>query len=198
MANVALNSAEGPVIPIGASMGGLVALEMWRLAPERIAALALFDTDPGADRPEKFAGRAELLARMLEEGMEPVVRRDLVPRYDAAQTNVAAFEIAVDMALALGVAAYAAQHAALASRQDYWALLAQIHVSALVVCGDDDGICPPALHERMAAAIANARLVQIPGGGHLPSLARPAETTEVLVSWLVGLLDHESVANTQR
>ncbi len=201
MASVALGCAAGQLVPIGLSMGGLVALEMWRQAPERVNALALFDIDPAADTPEKLAGRTELLAGMRKVGMEAVLRQQLVPRYFAAGANAcadtSAFEIAVDMALAQGISAYVAQHAALSSRQDYSTLLKHIDVPTLVACGDDDGICPLALHQRVAATIATARLVQIHCGGHLPSLAKPDETTEVLSGWLSEAVLHDSVANMQ-
>ena len=195
MARIALGCTTEPVLPIGLSMGASVALEIWRLAPERVSALALFDFDPAADTSEKYAGRCAMLARMREDGMESVVRRELVPRYFAANVCASldrnhsadavtdAMEVAVDMALAHGVTAYTAQHAALSARQDYSALLAHIRVPTLIACGDDDSICPPALHMRTAAMISTARFAQIQGGGHLPSLAKPGETTAVLADW---------------
>ena len=63
MAETALATVSGPVVPIGLSMGGMVALEIWRQASSRVAAIALFDTNPGADTPERRAIReAQLIA----------------------------------------------------------------------------------------------------------------------------------------
>ena len=189
MAGVALGSRAGMLIPIGLSMGGMVALEMWCRAPQRVAALALFDTDAGADTADRAKSRQQLLLQVENGGAHALLtaaREQLVPRYFArpALAFPQAFEIAVDMAVTQGAAAYAAQHHALATRQDYWAALPTIAVPTLIACGDDDPVCTSALHVEMSAAIPSASLHQIPAGGHLPPLAQPTLTRDVLATWL--------------
>jgi pimeloyl-ACP methyl ester carboxylesterase len=65
MAARALSNMEGPVVPIGFSMGGIVAIEMARQVPERIAGIALLDTNPGADLPERAAARPRQQDRVV-------------------------------------------------------------------------------------------------------------------------------------
>ena len=137
MASVAFASSAGMLVPIGLSMGGMVALEMWCRAPQRVAALALFDTDAGADTADRAKSRQQLLLQLEKGGAHAVsttAREQLVPRYfaSAASAFPRAFEIAVDMAVTQGAAAYAAQHHALATRQDRWAALPTIAVPTLI------------------------------------------------------------------
>ena len=88
------------------------------------------------------------------------------------------------MALELGVAAFAAQITALATREDSWPLLQDISVPTLVACGADDRICTPDSHRRMASVMRLATLAYIDRAGHLPPLEQPTQTTRVLRSWL--------------
>ena len=189
MAATALDQAPGPVIPIGLSMGGVVALEIWRQAPERVVAMALFDTNPGPDTRDRFALRAAQSRAAAQSGLGAMVASQLLPSYFSARrpTNASLCDTVVAMANEQGSAAYIAQSAALATRLDAWSILKGIDVPVLVACGIDDRICPLELHQRMATLLPKATLRPIADSGHLAPLEQPEVTTQVLVTWLKSL-----------
>jgi 3-oxoadipate enol-lactonase len=172
-----LADVDGQLVPVGSSMGGYLAFELWRRAPERIAALALVGTRPGADAPEARAGRAATLALLESEGVE-AHWSGLGPKLTAAPSDRAR-EIALDQ----DPARLANAVAAMRDRPDSTSLLPEIGVPVLVVAGGKDAIIPPAEAEAMAAALPNARLVLLPGG-HLPPLERPDELARELLAFL--------------
>ena len=195
MATAALAGVQGAIIPIGLSMGGMVALEIWRQAAERVAALALFDMDPGADTPERCARRDAQLRSARRGEFRAMVESELAPVYfsPARRANAAlsAREVSlrstvVAMAIDQGVDAFAAQATALATRVDAWPLLEKIKVPTLVACGADDRICPPETHMRMAALLPVATFRSIRAAGHLAPLEQPEGTAHVLQTWLDG------------
>lgn len=182
MAGVALAAVAGPLIPIGLSMGGMVALEIWRQAAQRVVALALFGTDPGADTALPRARRDARVLRATHGEFRAMVEDDLVPSYFSSTraTEASPLETAVAMALAQGVGAFAAQATALATRPDCWALLERIAVPGLIACGSEDRICLPESHERMAARMPMAKLAIIANAGHLAPLEQPAAAARLL------------------
>lgn len=190
MAANALAASAGLIIPIGLSMGGMVALEIWRQAPERVAAIALFDTDCGGDTNERRRNRDAQILASVHGNFRKMVETQLLPGYFSAGSardpgmHQALTETVLAMALDLGVAVFAAQITALATREDSWPLLKNIDVPALIACGSEDRICTPDSHRKMAAIMALATLEYIDGAGHLPPLEQPAQTTRVLQSWL--------------
>ena len=191
MAASAMALIEGTIIPIGLSMGGMVALELWQQAPERIAAIALFDTDPGADTPARRAARDLQLLAATHGEFRNVIQTELKPAYfSPSNTNQALRQQVIDMALELGIGAFAAQLTALATRPDYWHLLPNVTVPTLVACGADDRICPPERHERMAKLLPQSQLAIIKDAGHLPTLEQADETTAVLKNWLNHIVKH--------
>ena len=190
MAANALAKHPGSLIPIGLSMGGIVALEIWRQASKRVIAMALFDTDCGADTNERRQNRDAQILMAVHGDFREMVETQLLPNYFSAdsvtnaKTHQALRETVIAMALDLGVAAFAAQITALATREDSWPLLENISVPTLVACGANDKICIPDSHRRMASAMRLATLAYIDGAGHLPPLEQPTQTTRVLRSWL--------------
>jgi pimeloyl-ACP methyl ester carboxylesterase len=193
MAAKALAEYTGSLIPVGLSMGGMVALEIWRQAPERVTAMALFDTDCGADTNARRRNRDAQILMAVHGDFRKMVETQLLPSYfsadsaNDAKTHQALHETVIAMALDLGVAAFAAQITALATRKDSWPLLDAISVPTLISCGTEDRICPSDSHRKMASAMPLATLAYIDGAGHLPPLEQPAETTRVLRSWLENL-----------
>ena len=186
MAAGALARAEGSMIVVGLSMGGMVALEIWRQAPERVAGLALFDTDPGPDTPQRRARRDAQLLRATHGELAAMVAEDLVPSYFSATgaLDPSLRSTVVEMALGQGVGAFAAQATALATRRDARPLLGHIDATALVACGAEDAICSPQSHARMASMMPRAEFVRIEGAGHLSTLEQPAASTVALRAWL--------------
>ena len=206
MATTALKQAEGPIIPIGISMGGIVALEIWRLAAERVTALALFDTDPGADTPERRAKRAAQIGAAMQDNFREIIELQLVPGYfssvqaadESRQISYQSLhDTVIAMALDQGVNAFIAQANALATRPDSWPLLSNINVPTLIACGADDRVCLPETHLLMASRLPTmmATFRSIPAAGHLPPLEQPEATTRLLQTWLEGLACRNAPVN---
>ncbi|SNR69031.1 alpha/beta fold hydrolase [Paracoccus sediminis] len=167
----------------GLSMGGIVAMEMLARQPGRIDRLALLDTNPRAELPEVQTRRAPQIARARAQGLERVMRDELIPHY-LAQDSDALADLCVDMALSLGPDVFERQSLALRDRADRQAALAGFDGPALVLTGADDRLCPMDWHDLMHALMPQSRLVVIDGAGHLPPLERPVETLAALRRWL--------------
>ena len=188
MAAKALATVTGAIIPIGHSMGGIVALEMWRQAADRIAAIALFDTDPRADTPERRTRRDAQVALALGGDFREVVETQLLPTYfsPSRSGDIALTETLIAMAIDQGAPAFAAQAEALASRPDSWPQLADITIPTLIACGADDRICPPDIHRPMASCLPASTFEIIAEAGHFAPLEQPDITTRLLRNWLDG------------
>ena len=195
MAAEALARVDGSIIPIGLSMGGIVALDIWRRAPERDAAIALFDTDPGADTPARRVKRDALVKLAARGDFREMIESQLVPAYFSQALSADTLlpgpdaslrDTVVAMALDQGADTFAAQATALATRPDAWPLLESINVPTLIACGADDRICLPQTHIRMAARLplGLATFRSIAAAGHLSPLEQAEEATRVLQTWL--------------
>jgi len=191
MAACALAEVQGTVIPIGISMGGIVALEIWRQIPDRIAAMALFDTNPSADSSERRAKRDELVVNATHGRFRETVELQLAPSYFSQNCNTIdqLRDIVVAMALDQGVEAFVAQAKALASRKDSWELLSHIQVPTLVMCGENDRVCEPDMQMQMAKLMPQSVFRTISAAGHLPFIEQPEATIKELCFWLNSLTD---------
>ena len=169
----------------GLSMGGILAMELVRQAPDRIDRLALLDTNPLAEAPEVRARRIPQIARVLAGELAAVMRDEMKPHYLAQGLHrQAILNLCMDMALDLGPQVFVAQSHALASRPDYCATLAAFNGPALVLMGAEDRLCPKSRHDLMHALMPQSRLVIIDGAGHLPVLEQPGPTAAALRDWL--------------
>ena len=191
MASTVLAAVDGPLIPIGLSMGGIVALAMWRQAPERIVALGLCGTNPGADPIERKNARATQLAIVESDGLQALAEQRLAPAYFAADSAQRAqlTHTVTQMTLDAGKARLTAQFAALSSRSDSWPTLPTITVPTLVMFGANDMVCPPQDQQRMAAQIPRACVHEIPQAGHLAPLEQANSTAVLIREWLHLLQD---------
>lgn len=170
----------------GLSMGGIVAMEVCRQAPERVTRLALLDTNHRAEAPERRALRRPQIERALRGGLGTVLTDELAPLYLAPENRHRSdlLGLVVAMGLALGPEVFARQSAALRDRPDQSATLRALVVPTLVLCGRHDALCPAERHEEIAALVRGADLRVIEGAGHLPTLERPTETSAALRAWL--------------
>lgn len=166
----------------GLSMGGIVALEMWRQARERITHLALLDTTPYADLPERTALRMEQIATVERGKLREVLVDSLKPRYLAAKNRGSQLLLKriLAMGLALGPEVFRRQSLALCDRPDSTAALTTIDCPALVLCGREDALCPAELHGTMAAAMPRADLLVLSDCGHLSAIEEPIAVTAAL------------------
>lgn len=185
MAAGALAAVEGAVLPVGFSMGAIVALEMARQAPERIAGLVLLDANPGADLPERAAVRPRQQDEVRAGGLERVVIGELKPRYLACanRRDRALLSLLRAMALDLGPDVFVAQSEALRTRADLRGVLPALDVAVLIACGAEDALCPPAWHEAMAAQARRATLHVVPDAGHMLPLEQPGLLADIIGDW---------------
>jgi pimeloyl-ACP methyl ester carboxylesterase len=179
-----LGLVDGPFVPVGCSMGGYLAFELWRQAQERIPALALVDTRATPDTPEQREARNDAIRLLGEAGREDFWD-DLAPRLFSASADPAVVARAREIALEQPLTGLVAAQETIRDRVDSRPTLATIDVPVLVAVGEEDGMTPPADAEAMAEAIAGASLVRVAGAGHLAPLERPVEVAEALVAFLV-------------
>ena len=169
----------------GLSMGGYVAFEILRQAPQRVARLALLDTSARQDPPKRLAVRRAGLA-MAASGRFAGVTRKLLPQlvHESRVDDAVGAEV-MAMAQRVGRAAFLRQQRAIIDRPDSLPLLPTLAVPTLVGVGEDDRMTLPEesriLHER----IPGARLHVFARCGHLPPLEVPQETAAVLRDWLL-------------
>jgi pimeloyl-ACP methyl ester carboxylesterase len=169
----------------GLSLGGYIAFAMSRLAPERIAKLALLNTSARSDTPEQTAAR-HVLITMAESGRLDEVTDMLTKFYlhRNRHSDEVLKGVVRAMAADTGPQAFVRQERAIISRPDSRPLLANIACPALVLVGDGDELTPLALAEEIAAGISGSRLVIVPDCGHLSTIERPDAVNAALEEWL--------------
>lgn len=176
-----------PAVVVGLSMGGYVALELWRRRPDLVRALVLADTRAEADTDEARENRVRVAQLARSEGAEPIARamlpsllapcnRDDGP--DGVEARVRR------MILATPPSTLIAALAGMASRKDSLATLDSIDVPTLVMVGQEDGITPPDAARTMADAIPDAELITVPDAGHLTPMERPEAFNQSLHTFL--------------
>jgi len=184
MAARIVNGTVGRIAIAGHSMGGRIALEVFRMAPNRVAGLALLDTGVHGVREAELPGRRELVEIAGRDGMRAVAA-DWMPQM-LAETRRGDAELIEGITEMLGrcpAEAFAAQQAGMMARNDLTSLLGEIRVPTLVATGEQDGWSSPAQHEEIAAAIPGAMLRIVPGAGHMMPVEDPTAATDMLVEW---------------
>lgn len=201
MAQQALDQADaaglGRLAVVGHSMGGRVAMEVWRLAPQRVAGLALLNTaahplgDDAAGHAER-ASRERLLQIGREQGLEVMARDWARPMVAPAWLDSPLFEQIIAMITRRTPAHHAAQIHALLNRPDAAPALRSVNVPSLLLCGEHDGWSPPARHAEMQALIqaggGATTLTVLPGVGHMAPMEAPQAVNAALATWLATLV----------
>ncbi len=172
----------------GLSMGGILAMEVLRQAPDRVAGLALMDTNPLAELDEVKARRAPQIAAAEAGNLYRVMREEMKPNYlTDGPRRTAILDLCMDMAMDLGPQVFVNQSKALRDRRDQTETLRAFTGPALILCGRDDLLCPVERHELMHELIPQSTLEIIENAGHLPTLEQSEETTAALSRWLEAL-----------
>ena len=169
----------------GLSMGGYIAFEIMRQAPERVLRLALLDTSARADTLEQMEGRRGRIA-MAQKGEFAAIPGLMFPALVHARRreDAALRAIVEEMGAETGAEAFVRQQTANMGRPDSRPGLAAIKCPTLVLVGDGDELTPPALAQEIAEGIPGARLETVPDCGHLSTLERPEAVTQKLIEWL--------------
>jgi pimeloyl-ACP methyl ester carboxylesterase len=171
----------------GHSMGGYIAFEIMRQAPERVARLALLNTQARPDTPEASARRRSMVTRAQGGAYQAVVNELWANFVHPSRSGDAGLQQLVhQMAEDVGVEAFVRQQSAIMTRPDSRPTLTAIRCPTLVLTCDTDNMVPNELSQEMADAIAGARLVVLNDCGHLPQLERPEATAQALVEWIDG------------
>lgn len=169
---------------LGFSMGGYVAFEIVRQAPERVAKLCLLDTSARPDTPEATAKRWQKIAitrdggfsRTLDGAFEDAVHPDNQGRADLRA-------LSKQMSLAVGPEVFVRHQEAIIGRIDSRPTLADIKVPTAVIVGDADKIAPVEVAREMADGIAGATLTMVERAGHLAVLEQPEAVNGAIVAW---------------
>lgn len=184
MARRVLASAPARFALVALSMGGYVALEILRQAPERVTRLALFDTSARADTPERADVRRAGMASLERGRFVGITRALLETLVHPAHTSGPVAEALRTMAARVGRDAFLRQQRAILGRIDSRPGLGGIRVPTLVAVGDGDRLTPLRDAEEMVGLIPHARLHVFARCGHLPALEWPDETAALLRAWL--------------
>jgi pimeloyl-ACP methyl ester carboxylesterase len=169
---------------LGLSLGGYVAFEIMRQAPERVAGLVLMDTTARPDTPEASAKR-EALIELAATDLDAVTEQLLPLLSHPDRMNLPAVRgVIQSMASSLGKEVFACQQRAIMGRPDSRPTLKSIACPTLVICGQDDQITPPELAKEIADGIKHAKLELIPECGHLATLDQPELVCGLLLDWI--------------
>jgi pimeloyl-ACP methyl ester carboxylesterase len=185
MAARTLAATSGPLLPIGFSMGAIVAVEMAVQAPGRIAGLVLAGYNAAADLPERAAHRPVQQAEVRGGGLERVLVEELKPNYLAAanRSDAVLLSLLRDMGMQLGADVFIRQSEALRLRADRRAFLGTLNIPALYLCGQEDALCPPVWHAQWAAMTPHSDYASIMGAGHMLPLEASAAFMHEITKW---------------
>lgn len=166
----------------GLSMGGIVAMAVMGRAPERVARVALLDTNHRADPTERRPIRNRQIEAVRNGGLRDVIVEEMKPNYLAAgnRGNQALLNLLVEMALDVGADAFETQSVALRDRPDQSMVLTSWSKPALILCGAEDALCSPDRHREIAGLMRDATLVIVPEAGHISTLERPEDVNDAL------------------
>ena len=185
LARDVLDQAPARFALAGLSMGGIVAMEVLRQAPDRVARIALMDTNPKAEHPKVANARAAQMAKVGQGDLIPVMRDEMKPNYlTDGPRRAAILDLCMEMASDLGPDVFIRQSRALQTRPDQQETLRHSTVPTLILCGRDDALCPVHRHELMHDLVPHSTLQVVENAGHLPTLEQPDETTAALKRWL--------------
>ena len=185
MAEDLLRDHPGELIVAGHSMGARVAMEMARLAPERITRLALLDTGIHPLKAGEKAKRDEIVEFAHANGMKALAERWLPGMVHAPnRENQTLMQSLTDMVLAKDPDLHPRQITALVNRVDASAYLASISCPVLLMVGEQDQWSPIAQHEDMLRLLPNARLEIIADAGHFAPVEQPEKVARLLAEFL--------------
>lgn len=185
MAKDILDSADGDLFVAGHSMGGRVALEMVRLAPDRVAKLLLADTGVHPKREDEEAKRQVLVDLGNERGMGALAEKWLPPMVHPDRIDDGVLIGALtQMVERMSPKLHARQIKALLDRPDATSGLKDITCQTVLVAGRQDAWSPVEQHEAMLPHLRDARMKVIEDAGHFAPIERPSAFISVMEEWL--------------
>ena len=179
-----LKVAPKSFILVGLSMGGIVAMEIARIAQERISQLVLIDTNPYADKPDTTSIREALIKKVEEGKLFEVISEQYIPKYFTHKPENKLKDLCLNMALSLGSEVFISQSRALIGRACQMKALKNLKCETLIIYGREDNICPLSLHLDMQNLLINSELEILDNTGHLSVLENPAEVNSSIYRFL--------------
>jgi pimeloyl-ACP methyl ester carboxylesterase len=184
-ADKVLEAAPKTFSVAGLSMGGYVAFDLVRRAPERVNRLALLDVSPYADTEDHAAFRKSIMESARNQGMGAIMEMLLPRLIHPSRIGDEDLVGQVDaMAHRVGENVFVKQQEALLNRRDCFADLGAITCPTVVIVGRQDQLTPLKLSQKMVEAMKNASLVEIENCGHLSSMEQPEAVSAVLRYWM--------------
>jgi 3-oxoadipate enol-lactonase len=178
-----LDEQDGPLILVGASLGGYAALAMTRRAPERVRALALIGARAEGDSPERRAGRADTIELIESEGAEGLWENQR-PKLLLKGASEQAVARARELVLTRSTEELTEAVAALRDRADNSGTFASFEGPSFVAVGEGDDFFTPGEAESLAGQARRGRFRVFAGAKHLPSLEQPDEFNAALAHFL--------------
>ncbi len=186
MAALLLAEHPGALVLAGCSLGGMLALEARRQAPDRVRGLAVLGSTARPDTPAVVALRSQAIVEFEQGRVEPLIRANALfafhSRHAAGLT-----EDYLAMVQRAGVKGLIRQNRAVMARTDLRPTLPDISCPVLVVGGEDDQLTPPECAREIAAALPQAELHLLPECGHMLTWEQPQAVTALLQDWLAAL-----------
>ena len=186
MAALLLREHDGPLVLCGASMGGMVAMEAARQAPQRVAGVALLGTDARPDAPEMIALREAAIVLFAQGRVREVIAPNVAMAFHPDHAAALAGSY-LDFVLAAGGGQLVRQNRAVIARPDAREHLPRLRCPVLVMCGEDDLLTPPERSREIATLVPQASLVLVPRCGHMLTMERPDVVNATLAGWLASL-----------
>lgn len=171
-----------PAAVAGFSMGGMVAITLASLYPEKVDRLALLNSNIHPERPERRDNRLKYLAMAAKTSLRQVLQEGFLANY-LLHMDPRHCQLILDMADEHGLDTFEAQTTALASRPDSGPLLAGVRKHVLIVGARQDVLCPPASQMDMLHQAHDGQLVMLDDCGHFSLLEKPGEVNRALLDW---------------
>jgi pimeloyl-ACP methyl ester carboxylesterase len=185
MARALLQEHAGELILCGASMGGMLAMEVARQAPGRVKGLALLGTSARPETPDMRRLREAAIV-LFEQGRAEEVLRFNVPLafHKSRASDAQLAQSYIDFVMEAGAAQLIRQNRAVMARPDARLHLPLLSCPTLVLCGDADQLAPPECSREIAALVPNAELKLVADCGHMLTMEKPLEVNAALLQWL--------------
>jgi pimeloyl-ACP methyl ester carboxylesterase len=189
VAETMMEAVASPAVVCGLSMGGYVAMSLYRRHPEVVRGLILCDTRAGADEQGRRLERLRLAQRTRSDGMQPICD-EMLPHLISLTTRISRPTTATwlgDTIRSVDRESAAVALTAMAHRADSTETLRTIEVPTLVIVGSDDEITPPGESQMLTRAIRGARIEIIEDAAHLTNVEQPEAFNRLLNNWLATL-----------
>jgi len=186
MAALLLAEHPGALRLAGCSMGGMLAMEAARQAPQRVRGLALLGTSARPDTPALIALRTQAIAEFAAGRVETLLRANAMFAFHPTH-GPRLVEDYVAMVMRAGADGLIRQNRAVMARPDLRPHLAALRCPTLVVAGQNDQLTPPECAHELADGIPGAQLQLLPECGHMLTWEQPQAVTQALLDWLARL-----------